>query len=226
VLLAFLAADDIPSSLPTQHPDQLPARLAATIQDPLAYQQVIGALRRYSLIKTSQNGQVLRVHRLVQAVTRHLLGPDQAPQWASATLRLVSSAFPADPTSPDVRPACARLLSHALAATGHTERLGVDPETTSRLLDAAGRHLWLRGDYRQAQAFAERALAPVCTRAIARHCLIPAGASPRPTTPSPRLHRAPLAPTRPARVPCAATGAPHGGPAAAVPSPEQPQAPP
>jgi hypothetical protein len=36
VLCAFLAADDIPSSLPAEHYAQLPERLAATVQDPLA----------------------------------------------------------------------------------------------------------------------------------------------------------------------------------------------
>jgi hypothetical protein len=41
-LCSFLAADDIPRSLPTDHPEVLPERLAATVRDPLRYQQAIG----------------------------------------------------------------------------------------------------------------------------------------------------------------------------------------
>jgi hypothetical protein len=41
--VAFLAPDDIPRDLPTRHAEVLSDRLAATLQDTLAYQQVIGA---------------------------------------------------------------------------------------------------------------------------------------------------------------------------------------
>jgi hypothetical protein len=37
VLCAFLAPDDIPRGLPTQYPEVLPERLAATVRTPLAY---------------------------------------------------------------------------------------------------------------------------------------------------------------------------------------------
>jgi hypothetical protein len=156
VLLAFLAADDLPRALPAEHAARLPERLAATVADPLAYQQTIAALRRYSLVKTSADS--MSVHRLVQAVVRQQLDPNQQQHWASAALHLVRAAFPTKPLDPAAWPAYARLLPHALAVTGHATTLGVDPETTAWLLAEAGAYVFERGDYPQAHRLHERAL--------------------------------------------------------------------
>jgi hypothetical protein len=80
-LCAFLAADGIPRDLPAQHSEVLPERLATAVGDPLAYQQVIAALRRYSLITTT--GDTFRLHRLVQAVTRYALTTEDHNLWAT-----------------------------------------------------------------------------------------------------------------------------------------------
>jgi tetratricopeptide (TPR) repeat protein len=166
VLLAFLAADDIPRTLLTQLPRRRwrerrspsSKRLAATLQDPLAYQQVVAALRRYSLIKTSQDGQALSVHRLVQAVIRHQLHRKQERQWGTAALHLLRAAFPAQHTDPDAWPAYARLLPHVLAVTDHTSAMDIGPDDTIWLLTVAGLYLWQRADYRQARSLFERVL--------------------------------------------------------------------
>jgi tetratricopeptide (TPR) repeat protein len=156
VLCAFLAADDIPRPLPAEHAARLPERLAATVADPLAYQQMVAALRRYSLVKTGTD--VLSVHRLVQAVVRERLDPNQRRQWATAALRLVRAAFPTEPADPAAWPAAARLLPHALAVTDHAMTLGIDPETTAWLLAEAGVYVFVRADYPQARELHERAL--------------------------------------------------------------------
>jgi Tetratricopeptide repeat/NB-ARC domain len=156
VLLAFLAADDIPRALPAEHAKLLPERLVATVADPLAYQQTIAALRRYSLVKTSTDS--LSVHRLVQAVVRQQLDHDEQHRWASVALHLIRAAFPTKPLDPAAWPAYARLLPHALAVTGHATTLGVDPETTAWLLAEAGRYVYERADYPQARTLQQRAL--------------------------------------------------------------------
>jgi DNA-binding SARP family transcriptional activator len=158
VLCAFLAADDIPHTLAAQRPDQLSDPLAATVRDPLGYQRLIGALRRYSLVKTSRDGDALSVHRLVQAVVRRQLDPDRHRQWATTAVLLVRAAFPADPGDPASWSSCARLLPHALAVTGHAAAAGIDPRTTAWLLNQAGSYLSQRADYQQARQLHERAL--------------------------------------------------------------------
>ena len=157
-LCAFLAADDIPRALAAEHPDRLPGRLAATVRDPLAYQQAIAELRRYSLLKTSPDGQALSVHRLVQVVTRQQFDPTQEQQWATAALHLLRAAFPARNADPDAWPDYARLLPHVVAVTGHTSAGDIDVDETGWLLTEAGWYLWRRGDYRQARSLFERAL--------------------------------------------------------------------
>jgi tetratricopeptide (TPR) repeat protein len=157
VLLAFLAGDDIPRLLPAEHATLLPERLAATVADPLAYQQTIAALRRYSLVKTSTDA--LSVHRLVQAVVRERLDPNQRRQWATAALRLVRAAFPTQLFDPAAWPAYARLLPHALAVSGHATTPAIDPEMTAWLLHRAGAYLFERADYPQAHNLHEQALA-------------------------------------------------------------------
>jgi tetratricopeptide (TPR) repeat protein len=159
-LCAFLAADDIPRDLPTQHPDVLPERLASVAQDPLSYQQTVGALRRYSLIRTSQDGQELSLHRLVQAVTRHQLDLDHASAWATVAVRLILAAFPHTPASVDLDawPTSARLLPHVLATTDHANSLEIDPGTAADLLNHAGLYLWTRAEHKQARTLLERAL--------------------------------------------------------------------
>jgi tetratricopeptide (TPR) repeat protein len=159
VLLAFLAADDIPRALPAQHPDQLPERLAATVHDPLAYQQAIAALRRYSLLKTSPDGQTLAVHRLIQAVTRHELDPEQERSWASVALGLVQAAFPDRLGDPTAWPEYTELLPHALAVIDHASAHGIEADATTWLLQEAGVYLWQRAEHQQARALHERALA-------------------------------------------------------------------
>ncbi len=46
---------------------------------------------------TSRDGQVLSVHRLVQAVTRQQLNSEQDRQWATSALDLLHLAFPKPP---------------------------------------------------------------------------------------------------------------------------------
>jgi hypothetical protein len=76
-LLAFLAPDDLPRALLSEHADQLPDRLQQTAQDRFAFDQTLGALGRYSLITVSEHA--LTVHRLVQTVVRQTLDQDAAP---------------------------------------------------------------------------------------------------------------------------------------------------
>jgi tetratricopeptide (TPR) repeat protein len=157
-LLAFLAPDDLPWELLTIHAGQLPESLATTAADEAALAELIGALRRYSLIKVAVDG--LSTHRLLQAVIRDDLDASAQRQWAAAAA-LLRDSFPEDSDNVRTWPECQRLLPHVLAATGHAERLGVQAalEDTSWLLDAAGGYLRGRAQFTQAKDLFQRALA-------------------------------------------------------------------
>jgi len=156
-LLAFLAPDDLPWQLLASHAEQLPDTLAAAAGDELLLAEVIGAAQRYSLVKVVGDG--LSTHRLLQAVIGQDLDEDAGRMWAAAAVRLLRASFP--PESADVRTweECQRLLPHALAVTDHAQRLDVEPDATSWLLDRTAIYLRGRAQYTQAKILFERALA-------------------------------------------------------------------
>ena len=169
-LCAFLAPDDIPRSMLLDHPQALPERLGAAVEERIGYQQALGTLTSYSLVSVTEDS--VSVHRLVQAVVRSGLDEDAAKRWAGASVRLVQAAFPAVPEQVDAWPACARLLPHALATTA-PER-DAEPAATARLLTQAGRYLSGRADYAQAKELLERAVA-ICESRVGPDHLDTAG---------------------------------------------------
>jgi hypothetical protein len=122
-LLACCGPDAIPYRLLLQpHPgmkEQLPPDagpvLAPLLADPLAVDDAIAALRRYSLISPPASGTV-SVHRLVQAITLTQLPGQQAGAWRQAAADLITAALPGDPSQPAGWPVYAALLAHAQAA--------------------------------------------------------------------------------------------------------------
>ncbi len=126
-LLACCAPDTIPYRLLLQPrpgiQEQLPPEagpvLAPLLEDPLAVDDAIAALRRYSLISPPAGG-VVSVHRLVQAITLAQLPGQQAAAWRQAAAALITAALPGDPQQPASWPTYAALLPHARAALDAT----------------------------------------------------------------------------------------------------------
>jgi tetratricopeptide (TPR) repeat protein len=151
-LCAFLAPDDIPRSLFTDYPDQLPI----AIRDQLDLQQAMSALHRFALATVTK--EAIGVHRLVQAVVRHRLNPASQQEWASVVVKLVLAGFPEGARDVAVWPISARLLPHALAVTDHTSSIDVESNTTAVLLSRASHYLYTLGEYDQATGLSKRAL--------------------------------------------------------------------
>jgi tetratricopeptide (TPR) repeat protein len=156
-LCAFLAPDDLPRTLFSDHVQVLPARLAAAVRDRLALQQALGALSRYSLATVTQDA--ISTHRLVQTATRNQLAPDAAQHRAAVVVRLLLAAFPSNTLEAATWPTSARLLPHVLAATEHASKLAAEPAICVALLSQAVEYLWARAKLHQAKALLEQALA-------------------------------------------------------------------
>lgn len=155
-LLAFLGPDAIPRHLLEDDQPAVPPRLRAALADPVAFDDTVDVLRRYSL--TDVGPRALRVHRLVQAVTRDRLAEADRRAWAAVAVQVVSRAFvPAE--AAQAWALCAQLVPHALAAAGHAEALHAETEATTGLLMAAGRYLRVRSHFDAAQPLLERASA-------------------------------------------------------------------
>lgn len=155
-LCAFLAPDDIPRTLLTNHPQVLPEPLGAAVHDPLVFGQALAALGHYSLITVTDDA--LRLHRLVQAVARNALAEDQQDHWAAIAIRVVLAAFPDRAEDADTWPTATRLLAHALTVTNYRTLEVTDPQATVQLLQRVTDYLRGRSEYLQARPLAERAL--------------------------------------------------------------------
>ena len=156
-LCAFLAPDDILVELLKDEAQHMPGSLAAVAGDPLAFDDAVDPLRRYSLVEI--NAGSISVHRLVQAVTRYRLDGDEKKIWAEAAVRIVDEVFPFESCDVGTWPVCSRLLPHALAAAEHAEALDVASDSTARLLNQMGLYLKGRAQFAEAKEMFERALA-------------------------------------------------------------------
>jgi len=156
-LCAFLAPDDIPVELLNSSVQYLPESLTAVASDPLAFDDAVDPLRRYSLVEITV--ETISVHRLVQAVTRNRLDEDERKKWAEAAVCIVNKAFPFQSDDVGTWPICSRLLPHALAAAEHAEALNVASDSTGILLNQTGVYLKGRAQFADAKKMYERALA-------------------------------------------------------------------
>jgi tetratricopeptide (TPR) repeat protein len=172
-LCAYLAPDQIPRTLFAQQLDPPLEDLAVLAGDPFALDEAIAALRRYALVRASENS--LTTHRLLQQVVRDRLrlDPEARATRAAGAIRLLEEAFPGEGyRDPGIWPICEWLLPHAITASDHAEHIarqrvdqGEHPEqegvevVTAWLLTWAGGYLYVRARYKDAQALLTRSLA-------------------------------------------------------------------
>ncbi len=124
-LLAFCAPEAVPLRLLLQpRPglveelgEDVASVLVPLLEDRLAANDAIAALRRYSLVTPAVGGSV-SVHRLIQVVTADQMPADQARQWRLAAAALIGTALPlpAEPWIAEKWPVYAMLLPHVQAA--------------------------------------------------------------------------------------------------------------
>jgi tetratricopeptide (TPR) repeat protein len=163
-LCAFLGPDDIPREDLTHGEaahEGFPAALAAAARDPFALDDVIKALRRYSLIDVPDDSGAasFSVHRLVQAAVRDRLDEEERRAWARRAVAFVCAVFPDDAADLSQRGACRRWLPHARAALVHARALRVPPtEEAERLLRHAAEYQHACGFDESAREMLEQAL--------------------------------------------------------------------
>jgi hypothetical protein len=122
-LVACCAAENIPlrlllrprPGLATAVGAEVAPLLMPLLEDPIACDDAIAVLRRYSLISAPRGGMV-SAHRLVQRITKAELGPGVAEDWRRAAAALIEAALPDGPDDPANWPVFAVLLPHAQAA--------------------------------------------------------------------------------------------------------------
>ncbi len=142
-LAAFLGPEPIPLTLLTQPVTRRWWQRAGLSEEQIS--RAATALLGYSLI--TRDGAAIRVHRLVQEVTRARMTRDQQREHAVAIRRLLVAAAPPGTEDPDTWPVWTTLAPHALTAPALHP---VDPvdigAPACRLLLEAGWYLRVRGE--------------------------------------------------------------------------------
>jgi len=158
-LVAFLAPDGIPRNVFNNVPENvaLPKQLAAAVEAPLAFDDLVMALRQYSLVDAEAD--TIAVNRLVQDVTRDRI--DQPATCVEAAVGLVAGVFsfdPGDPGGPGSWRAAAVMLPHAAIVLAHADTYGVADADVRALHATVGRYLQTTGQYAPARDHFARAL--------------------------------------------------------------------
>jgi Tetratricopeptide repeat len=154
---AFLAPDLIPETLLRQDTHCWGTSLGNVVGDPFQWNETVGELLKYALVRRSREQQALSIHRLVQVVIRDQMDEQNRQQWAERAVRAVNAAFPE--VEHQTWPQCDQLLPHALlCAELIAQEQMTFPEAT-RLLNQTGYYLKERARYTEAEPLYQRALA-------------------------------------------------------------------
>jgi tetratricopeptide (TPR) repeat protein len=157
---AFLSPDRIPFELITKGKSELGPALSASLDDvddnPLALNQVLEPLSRYSFIRLDNDSQTYSIHRLVQEVLSDGMDADTQRLWAERTIRALNQVFP------DVEfnywPLCERLLAHAKDAAKLIDTWDITFEEAARLLNQAALYSEERGQYDEVEPLYKQSL--------------------------------------------------------------------
>lgn len=155
-LCAFIGPAPIPLSLLTDAPGELlPEPLNTGIRSDRTQTEMLRAIQTYSLASiTGQPGPPsLQQHRLVQAVIRDMLRPEQQREYRDIAYQLLDAADPGDPRDNANWPRYAALLPHVLASGAADSAL----PAARRLILRHVRLLTITGEYQTSLDLVERA---------------------------------------------------------------------
>ena len=152
---AFLSPDAIPEEVFTQGAEEFGPVLRAAASDPIKWDETIAAGFKFSLIERKPS-KLLAVHRMVQAVAKSRLSPQDQRKWAEQVVRAVNEAFPQVEFA--VWDKCERLLLSAQVCAALVNEYRLPSPEVGRLLNRAGSYLFERARYGEAELLYRRAL--------------------------------------------------------------------
>lgn len=156
-LCAFLHPDAIPEEIITEGSSELGPILQTVSSAPVALNDAIKELLRYSLIRRNPDTKTLTIHRLVQAVLKDSMDVQNQQQWTERAINAVNQTFPN--VEFDTWQRCQRCLAHAQICAELIKQAEVKSIQSTSLLLKAGRYLLERAQYSQAESLYRQALA-------------------------------------------------------------------
>ncbi len=155
-LLALLHPDNIADSMIVEGAAALGPVLQPVVSDAFDFNEALGELHKYSLIKRDPEEKILAIHRLVQAVIWDGMDKEIQQEWAERTVRMVNQAFP------EVEfakwPVCQQYLPHAQVCAQLIEQWNMPFVEAAQLLSRMGNYLRERAQYQEAEQLLQKVL--------------------------------------------------------------------
>jgi len=160
---AFLAPNAIPEEIFTGGDAALNAGAGPFGASGLAWEKIIGAACRYSLLSRDADARTLSIHRLVQMVIQHEMDEGTRRAYVERVVRAVAGVFP----PPEVAnwPLCERLLPHVHKCAAYITNYTLEFAQAARLLGAAGFYLHEHSQYAEVEPLYQQALS-ICEEAL------------------------------------------------------------
>ncbi len=155
--LALLHPDSIPEAMIVAAADELGPVLQPVVREEFDFNEAIGELHKYSLIKRDPDKKILVIHRLVQAVIWDDMDGETQRQWAERAVRSVSRVFPEVEFA--TWDACQQYLPHAQVCVTLFDQWQMAFLEAARLLHRMGVYLQARAQYAEGEPLYQHALA-------------------------------------------------------------------
>jgi tetratricopeptide (TPR) repeat protein len=149
---AFFGPDPIPRDVFRRSSRATETRVSGLIADPIMLATAIRELARFALVRI--DGRMISIHRLVQALIRDALEPDERPQYRHEAHLIIAAGAPESPNDNRVWSAYRELLPHVTAPSTDLATCR-DSRVRSFSLDVV-RYLYLAGDFASSVAYADR----------------------------------------------------------------------
>ncbi|MFC5754552.1 FxSxx-COOH system tetratricopeptide repeat protein [Actinomadura rugatobispora] len=148
---AFFGPEPIPRDAFSQPRVELGDPLAGLVRDPILLSRVIGELGRYALARLDIPHRTIQVHRLIQALLREELPPDEQGRLRDEVHLLLAGYAPGDPREPGSWKRYSELLGHIVPAKVGFSQV---PDARRLSIDIV-RYLYASGDFESARDHAE-----------------------------------------------------------------------
>jgi len=151
---AFFGPEPIPRDVFSQPRVKLGGSLDRLVGDPIMLSRVIGELGRYALARLDIPNRSLQVHRLIQALLREEVAPDEQPRMRDNVHRLLAGYASEDPYQPSAWKRYSDVLGHTIPSMIGESR---EPEARGLAIRIV-QYLYASGDLTSARDHAERFL--------------------------------------------------------------------
>lgn len=149
---AFFGPEPIPRDLFRRSTHATTTRVSDLIADPIQLARAIRELGRFALVKI--DGRMIQVHRLIQALLRNEIPPDEQVSYRNEVQLILAAGAPKKPDDNRLWSRYAELVPHVTSDVMQLQ-MSRDRSVRGFALDVV-RYLYRSGNHESACAFAER----------------------------------------------------------------------